>query len=501
VGAASRALAATTRAIRSLGLAPAAPEKKQLALAPPAGRGGWWPIVRESFAGAWQQNVEVRADLVTANWAVFACITLIASDIGKLRLRLVQRTEGGIWEEAVSPAFSPVLRRPNRYQTRQKFIEQWIISKLVNGNAYVLKRRDDRGVVVELYVLDPNSVRPLVAPDGSVFYQLNGDDLSRVPDGLPAVPASEIIHDTMVCLFHPLVGVSPIYACGLAATQALKIQNNSALFFQNMSRPSGVLTAPGQINDETAKRLKDYWEENYTGDKIGKVAVLGDALKYEAMTVNAEDSQLVEQLKLTAEMICACYHVPAFKIGAGTIPAGQKVEDLNQIYYSDCLQAQMESVEAHLDYGLGLDEPKDGRVLGTEFDLDELLKMDSATKTSVLKDQVGAGITSPNEARRRLNLGPTAGGQSPKMQQQNYSLSALDQRDSGPDPFGKAPAPAAAPAPAPAAEPAPAPDVGKELDALRQELSSLGERARDAEVRELAAGLIQRFSSDAHTLA
>lgn len=385
-----------------------------------------------------------------AQATVFACMTLIASDLGKLCLKLMEKV-GDIWQETTSPAFSPVLRKPNRYQTRQKFIEQWIISKLSQGNTYVLKERDGRGVVVAMYVLDPCRVRPLVALDGSVYYQLMQDNLATVPENMMAVPASEIIHDRMVCLFHPLVGVSPIFACGLAATQALRIQQNSAKFFENMSRPSGVLTAPGEISDATAARLKANWEDNFTGAKIGKVAVLGDGLKYEAMTVNAVDAQLVEQLKLSAEQICATFHVPAYMVGAAAPPAYNNIEALNQQYYSQCLQALIESVEACLDEGLGLTTIT-GKMLGTEFELDDLLRMDTATMTAALKDQVAAGIAAPDEARRRLNLPPVPGGKTPYLQQQNYSLAALDKRDSSPDPFAKATPPPALPAPVKAAD-------------------------------------------------
>jgi HK97 family phage portal protein len=407
---------------------------------------GWWPIVRESYAGAWQQNVEINNDRVLANWAVYACMTLISSDIGKLRLKLVEKDEDGIWTATQSAAFSPVLRKPNHFQTRQKFIEQWITSKLSHGNTYVLKERDQRGVVVRMYVLDPTRVRPLVAPNGDVYYQLQDDDLSRLPESVAAAPASEIIHDTMVCLFHPLVGISPIYACGLAAMQGQNILENSTRFFGNSSQPGGVLTAPGQIGEDTAKRLKEHWERNYTGANAGRIAVLGDGLKYEAMSVTATDAQLIDQLKLSAQVICACFHVPAWKHGIVPLPAGQKIEDLNQIYYSDCLQALIESVEASLDEGLGLTHVT-GRELGVEFDLDDLLRMDSNTLTMALRDQVGAGITAPNEARQRLNLKPAKGGDTPYLQQQNYSLSALDQRDAN-DPFAK-PAPAPAPTPMP----------------------------------------------------
>jgi len=398
-----------------------------------------WHVLRNFSLSAWQADTEVNTNTVIANWSLFACVTLIAADIGKLRLKLVEQDENGIWSEIKSPAFSPVLRKPNHFQTRQKLFEQWLISKLTSGNTYVLKERDNRGVVVKLYVLDPSRCQPLVAKNGDVYYQLQDDDLSGVPVGLPAVPASEIIHDTMVCLFHPLVGISPIYACGLAAMQGLNIQNNSANFFANGSQPGGVLTAPAEISDETAIRLKAHWEKNYTGDNAGRIAVLGDGLKYEAMSVTATDAKLVEQLKMSAEMICSTFHVPAFKIGAGGIPAGQKVEDMNMIYYSDCLQALIESLEACLDDGLGLSDVA-GRTLGVEFELDDLMRMDTTTLTAALKEQVGAGISKPNEARHRLNLKPVIGGNTPYLQQQNYSLAALDKRDTSENPFGTAPA-------------------------------------------------------------
>ena len=407
-------------------------------------RGGWWPVLRHL---GFQTDVEVKHEQVMAQTTVFACMTLIASDIGKLRLKLVEQV-GGIWTETTSAAFSPVLRKPNRFQTRQKFIEQWVLSLLSSGNAYILKQRDNRGVVVALYVLDPSRVRPLVAPDGSVYYALQEDDLSRVFEHMPAVPASEIIHDRVNCLFHPLVGISPIFACGLAATQALRIQKNSVKFFENQSIPGGVLTAPGEIADETAKRVKDYWDQNFSGDNAGKVAVLGDGLKYEPMTVSPVDAQLVDQLKLSAEQICAVFHVPGYMVGAAPVPPNNNIEALRLDYYGRCLQSLIESIEAFLDEGLGLGSMADGKVLGTEFELDDLLRMDTMTLTAALREQVGAGITKPNEARRRLNLPPVAGGDTPYLQQQNFALAALAKRDSQDDPFGTA-APAE-PAPTPA---------------------------------------------------
>src|SRR5262249_16187539 len=149
-------------------------------------------------------------------------------------------------------------------QNRIQFFQQWMISKLISGNTYVLKERDQRGIVVALHVLDPNRTQVLQSPNGEVYYKLSHDVLAGVLDQSgTAVPADEIIHDMMPALYHPLCGVSPLTASYLAASQGLSIQNSSLGFFNNAARPSGVLTAPGHIGNDTAARLKEYWDANF----------------------------------------------------------------------------------------------------------------------------------------------------------------------------------------------------------------------------------------------
>ncbi len=411
-------------------------------------RGGGWYRVMEPFTGAWQRNQSIDVNTAATFHADFACKTLIARDIAKLRVKLVERDAGGIWSEVDNSAFSPVLRTPNKYQTRNQFWESWILSKLSRGNTYVLKEYDNRNVVTAMHVLDPRKVQPLIADDGSVFYRLAAEKLAVVSDEI-IVPARFLIHDRMNCLDHWLCGIPPIFASALASTQGINIQRQSVRLFENNATPGGILTAPGMISETTSERLKADWASNYGGRNIGKVAILGDGLKYDKMSLTAVEGQLIEQLKLTAEIVCSTYHVPPYKIGVGAPPSYNNVQSLNLEYYSCALQSLIEEAEECLDAGLGIGWSV-GR--GTEFDTDNLLRMDSLTQANVEKELVGAGVKSPNESRGRFDLAPKAGGDSPYLQQQNYSLAALAKRDAQADPFeSKTPAPApAAPADKPA---------------------------------------------------
>lgn len=385
-------------------------------------------FVQEPYSGAWQAGKELKPEEVTAFYAVFACVSLIAKDVGKMPI-LLKKKQNGVLVDVDIPNKLRVLRKPNNYQTWQQFQEYWTSSLLLRGNTYILKIRDAFGEIYRMVVLNPDRVTPLVDDNGNVFYQIKSDRLNQIEDTI--IPASEIIHDRINCFYHPLVGLTPITACGLAAGMGLNIQKNSANFFGNGSRPGGLLVAPGAISNEKAQAISAAWNANYSGINVGKTAVLGDDMKYMPLAMNAVDSQMIDQLRMSAEIVCSVFHVPPFKIGIGAIPAGQKVGDLNEIYYSDCLQSPIEARENLLDDGLEL------KSFGVEayLDLRTLIRMDSSSQMTFLKEGLGAGIIAPNEARSQLGFLPVEGGDSPMIQQQNYSLAALAKRDAQADPF------------------------------------------------------------------
>lgn len=438
---------------------------------PVATSGGWYPMIREPFTGAWQRNQEIRPETVLAHHAVYACITRIAQDIGKLRPKLVEQdAETGIWSEITNTAHSPVLARPNRYQNHIQFKEWWITSKLIHGNAYALLERDGRGVVRAMYLLDPTRVTVLVAPDGTVFYQLKADNLAGVEEDGVAVPASEIAHDRINCLHHPLVGTSPIYASGTAANMGLRIEGNSSEFFANGSNPSGILSSEVSITPQKSRELTEMWES-----RRGGLAVLGDGMKFSAMRMSATDSQLIEQLGWSAETVASTFGIPRFKIGVGSAPTYQNGEILNQIYYSDCLQTHIESFELVMDEALGLTTSVDGgRRLGVELDLDNLLRMDTASQVKTLVEGIRGGLYTPNAARRKVDEPPLPGGDTIYMQHQDYPMEKVFNRtdlDPAPEPESK---------PAPAAEP----DENERAARLAKRAER---RARTLRVRTLAA--------------
>lgn len=406
-------------------------KRKEKSLQQPSSR-GWTPIfshIMEPFAGAWQRNMEVDNQTVLSFHAIFSCITLIASDISKMSPSVQAKDSDGIWKEIDNASFDRLINKPNQFQNSIQFFETWMNSKLSRGNTYVMKVKNNAGNIVELRVLDPDKVLPLVADDGSVFYQISPDNISGLPAQI-TVPAREIIHDRFNCLFHPLVGVSPIYACAIAAMQGNHIQESSAFFFKNGGKPSGVITVPGTVDSAKAREIKEAWDAGYTGENSGKTGLLSGGSDYKSISMSAVDAETVAQQKLSAEVVCSAFHVPAYKVGVGEMPSYDNIESLEQQYYSQCLQVLIESIEALLKETFELGAKK--RV---ELDIGALLRMDSERRMKTLGEGVKNTILTPNEARKKENLPPVDGGDALYLQQQNYSLPALARRDASDDPF------------------------------------------------------------------
>jgi len=385
-----------------------------------------WRVIHEPYGGAWQKNDPLERAEITCYPTLYACLNRIASDIGKLTYHLKEQDPNGIWRPVDRPAYSPVLRKPNGYQTAQQFREAWMLSKLIDGNAYILKQRDERRVVTAMYVLDPCRVTPMVTESGRVFYRLEYSTPNNLlPDGYDQgiIPATEIIHDRINPFHHHLIGVPPLCAAALAAGKNLRILRNMATFFANNAQPGGILTAPAGLSDDDADELEKFWNANYTGENSGRIGVIGADLKFTPFAFKAADSQLVEQMRYSDEQICQPFGIPPFKVGIGAIPAGLGVDAINLLYMEDALHGHIKAMEALLSDGLGVSPYR------IDMDEAELTRMDHKGRADVEVALVNGKIKTPDEARFKFSLPPTSGGDTLWGQHQDYPLGVLRNRD------------------------------------------------------------------------
>lgn len=418
-------------------------------------------IVREPFTGAWQKNIACSEQTLLAYSGVFACVAIIAGDVAKLPVHVYRVKEKGEREEATTHWAYRLFRKPNEYQTRFDLVQQFMASLLLTGNAYLYFTLDDRNAPAAVHCLDPRRVQYLVSEEtGDVFYAVKRSAFSQREEVVQWVPASRVLHHRVFTLGHPLAGVSPLVAAAQSAATGLQIGANSGAFFENMSRPSGILTAPAGTSEADAKRLLEDWKRAYGPENrnIGNPALLTADLKWTPLGMTAEDAQLIDQLRWSLNDVARCFRVPPFMLGDLEKSSFRNSEQLMRNYYSGCLQSQIEALENRFEtfFQFGAD-------MQIEFDLAELLRTDLDVRYKAYQEAITSGFLTINEVRARESLPQITGGDEPLVQMQYRPLS---QAIAAPTAAPAAPGAPAAPAPTAADDPAADPAAQQEAEQI-----------------------------------
>ena len=130
---------------------------------------------------------------------VHACIAAYAQTVAMCPGDHWRATEKGGRERVTTSALSRMLRRPNDYQSISDFMLNLTWELYATGNAYCLALRNDRYEVDELHLMKASISKPVMGPDGDVFYRLGGNDvisrrLSGKANSNLMVPARDCLH-------------------------------------------------------------------------------------------------------------------------------------------------------------------------------------------------------------------------------------------------------------------------------------------------------------------
>ncbi len=351
---------------------------------------------------------------------VYACVKLISEEMARLNLDHIKPGDNGGTQKVTNTVPFRVLRKPNRYQSRSDFILYMMLQLLLTGNSYAVATRDRAGNINGLHPLPGKSCTPhVVTETGEIFYHFSSFDLAKaaLPDEGTMVPQRDVLHIRLFTPTHPLIGQTPLVAAALAMMTQQNIKYNTNEFFSNMSRPSGLLTTPKALPAEAAKRLKVAWEDAQNG----KTPILDNEITYQAFTMSAVESDMVNQFNLSVKEIAAVFRVPMVFLGEESTMKFNSVDDLQRWFTRSTLGFYLEHLENSLDKFFGLDADENIR-----FDLESgMMRADLKSRMEALKIGVTGAIFTPNEARSKENLEPLKGGDQAFLQQQNWPLEML----------------------------------------------------------------------------
>jgi HK97 family phage portal protein len=319
------------------------------------------------------------------------------------------------WTPVEDHPLAILWERPNPYYSGATMLKAFAYYWFVNGNVYLLKRRNANGEVRELWLLHSDLVSPQWPVDGSEFishYEVK-------TDGAPyRIEMEDIIHFRYgLDPDNHRLGLSPVRALVdevLADESAL---NYSMTACRNFGVPPFIVSpkpnadAVYQIDD--VARVKSELMAAIGGVNRGTPAVFGAPTDVTQLSFNPGQMALTETHSVPEERVCAVLGIPALVLGFG-------FEDhATYSNYQTALEAAWQSFviptlklfATELTNRLLPEFGGYGNGQWVEFDTSEIWALQADEKDVATREVMkwNAGLITRNEARAAMGMDPYVG--------------------------------------------------------------------------------------------
>lgn len=353
--------------------------------------------------------------------ATWACVQLIAGTIASLPLMVYRTDASGIRRVAKDhPLYFVLHDSPNYDQTAVDFWEVMAASVELYGNAYAEMERLSSGVLKALHPIRPDIVKARRRDDGGIEYEWTDNGRRVVKRG------EDVLH-IRGSLGDALSGASTLSVCRSVFDDAMAAETAAGSMFANGVNPSGILSTPDSVrlSKEQREELELLLVQKYQGSiRRGQPMLLDNGMKWEQLTINPADAQMLESRKFSGEQICRIFGVPPAMVGFGDKSSnwgtGKEVDVLG--FQKFTLRKRMKRIEQALLKQLVPLAERRAQGITIEFNLEGLLRADTASRYDAYEKAIRMGIATRNECRALENLPPIEGGDVVTVQMQDIPL-------------------------------------------------------------------------------
>jgi HK97 family phage portal protein len=375
------------------------------------------------------------AEIFRTQDSVRTVVSFLARNIAQLGLPVYERVSDTDRQRVRDHPVARILRQPNPWTTRYRFINSLVHDFAIYDNAYWLKTKFD-GSTAGLVRIPPTMIKP----DGDNWLTPDSFVISG-GKGKRTVPADQVVYFRGYGLDSD-VGISPLESLRRILREAHTGSEMREQIMRNGARVSGYLLRPKDAppwSVEARDRFRVGWQTQYAGSGpgAGGTPILEDGMTFSPAAQTAKDLQYVEGRKLTREEVAAAYHIPPPMVGILDHATFSNISEQHKMLYQDCLGPWLVMFEEEIDLQLISEFDTDGRYYA-EFNLREKLTGSFEERADAIQKAVGGPTMTINEARALDNRPPVDGG--------DDLIRPLNVTQNGdPDPTPAAPADAPAP--------------------------------------------------------
>ena len=342
----------------------------------------------------------------------FACLKILSESMGKLPLKLLQKTEqGGVEKAYKHPLYRILAYRPNPYMTATHFWSTVEYNRNHYGNGYVWIT--GAGSKTNLWILPSPDVQVYIDDRGifgaknAIWYVYTSSKNGK----LYKIPYDSILHFKTSSSFDGITGRPVRDMLSETLVGNLKAQKMLNKLYDNGFTAKAVVQYTGSLNDELVKKYVKGIEDYATGkvDDVKSIIPIPIGSTLTPLNVNLTDNQFLELKKYSALQIAAAFGIKPNQINDYEKSSYASSEAQQLAFYVDTLLYIIKQYEEEICNKLLSDE-EIANGYHAKFNISVILRADSEKQTQSLKEAVQGSLRTPNEARAMLDLPARPGG-------------------------------------------------------------------------------------------
>lgn len=293
-----------------------------------------------------------------------------------------------------------MLQYPNSYMTISQFLTKVANQYELNNNAFILKVRNDDGIVTQMYPVICHMVET-IWNDGYLylkFFLLNGKTLT--------VPYSDIIHIKGDYYEDDIFGTSPAKALTGLMNLVGTIDQGLSKAIKNSAAIKYLLKFTQAMRPEDIKKNVEEFVKNYMDSETDTFGAAGVDSKADVQRI--ESKEYVPNAVVSANVTDRLY---AFFNTNKKIVCSDWTEDEYNAYYEAVVVPFVNQLSQVFTKALfSRKEIAQGNSI--EFSSSTMAAVSMKTKLNLVQ-MVDRGALTPNEWRASMNLEPIDGGDQP----------------------------------------------------------------------------------------
>lgn len=286
---------------------------------------------------------------------------------------------------------------PNPNMTCCQLIKTMEACRDTAGNAYALKQYDEQMILTRVDVLNPDRVTPIMEKNsGELWYHITPESGVEY-----YIHNFYIIHIPFIST-NGYTGVNPVSVLQNTLEYNAGMQKFSASQLEKGVNAQIVVEAPANLGDMQRENMIASLMDTYK-DTDGNILLLESGVTAKALNLSPVDSKIFEVEKIARSRVATVYNIPPHLLGDYSDTSFSSQEQQMLEFLSLTMLPIVTAYEQEFDRKLlTREEIADGYHF--KFNMDSILRADSATRAEVNQKAIRGGWAKPNEVRSTYNM-------------------------------------------------------------------------------------------------